>query len=97
MNKIPKGWRELIREEHNAFNNKPLTLSDLKRFLTDIYKEKVSKLGYNPMEYPKHYVWEEDGVQYSMWELKPGMFTGDGGMEYYSKSLKELSNSLINE
>lgn len=58
-----------------------LKAEEIKTKLKEVFKDKDF--------YPKHYVWEEDGVKYSAWEISPGTMTGDGGMETYSKMLAE--------
>lgn len=92
---MAKGFRQIVKEYPEL--NEPLTLTKLENILKDIFKEKVKRLGFNPLEYPKHYVWEEDGYTYSMWELRPGTSTGDGGMELYSQSLKDYAETHLQE
>jgi len=37
---------------------------------------------------PKHYVYTEDGVQYSIWQVGP-IFTGNVGMELLHEAIKK--------
>lgn len=88
MNKIPKGFRQLKKE--GLIDKQSISIQDIKDYLTDIFKTKTkTKHNYNPFDYPKHYMWEEDGQMCSMWTLAPGISTGDGGHEMYCNALKE--------
>lgn len=69
-----------------------LTEEILMEYLKDCGENMKKTMKYNPLEYPKHYVWEDENGQYSAWEIVPGMVTGDGGMELFSKALKEQLN-----
>jgi len=84
-----RNWeREGLRELLKSKDSKVLNATDLYDFLVNI------KLTTKVHNYPKHYVWEEDGVKYSCWELAPGLSTGDKGFELYQKVLKEYAESL---
>lgn len=83
------GWRKIV-EEYGDELNQSLSVNDLYNFLKDIQKDSKRKLHFTP----KHYTWIENGVEYSSWEIAPGMFTGDAGMENYSKELHRYAKSL---
>lgn len=37
----------------------------------------------------KNYKWTENGENFSMWEIAPGIYTGDGGAKEYQKLLTQ--------
>jgi len=87
------GWRKIVKEHGNELNQS-LSINDLYNFLKDIQKD-IQKDRKRLLHFtPKHYTWTEDGVEYSSWEIAPGMFTGDAGMENYLKELHKYAKSL---
>ena len=42
----------------------------------------------------KNYKWTENGENFSMWEIAPGIYTGDGGAKEYQKLLSEEINKI---
>lgn len=71
--------------------NKNLTLEDLSKKLNELF-ENISDE--HSLEYPKHHVWEKDGVKHSSWEISKGVFTGDGGMEMFEELVKKECEKL---
>lgn len=63
----------------------------IEKEVNDTIKEIFTKKEF----YPKHYVWVEDGVKYSAWEIAPGTMTGDGGMEMLHKMIKEEAEAFL--
>lgn len=97
MIKVGKGLREQLEDNWKEKYNQgeEIIVDNLKDYLMGIFKDKTSKLNYNPLDYPQHHVWEEDGQTYSMWVLAPGFATGDGGIKLYSKALKEEAKKYV--
>lgn len=75
-------------------NNKDLTLEDFAATPKRIHFQNYP-VDTNFLEYPKHYVWEEDGVRYSSWEISPGVFTGDNGKEMFNKAMEEELKNIL--
>jgi len=88
--KVGKGFRELLK--NSVDSSKELSLTDVKNYLTDIFINRAP-IEYNLSEYPKRYMWEENGVSYSMWMLAPGISTGDAGYALYMKRLENYAKS----
>ena len=88
MKKI-KGWRELVKDEEVT----QITEADIREYFKDIFKDLPKRQDLS--KYPKHYTWVEDGQECSMWEIYPGMCTGDQGYENYCNSLKEQSEDIL--
>lgn len=74
-------------------NNKNLTLENFINALKNLHKEDYPE-DFNFLEYPKHHVWEKDGVKHSSWEISKGVFTGDGGMEMFEELVKKECEKL---
>lgn len=68
-------------------DNPSLTLTEIRNYFTDVLKDYKPKL-----TGIKHYLWEEDGVHYSMWDIH-GLWTGDAGYEAYLKALNDYEES----
>lgn len=82
---------DIAKEAEKSRNGKDLTLEDFTKKLEKVFGNKETYE--NLLIYPKHYTWEEDGMQYSAWEISEGVFTGDGGMELFNQAItNELKN-----
>lgn len=90
--KTGRGWNALVKDKD--ITEHILTEKELEDRIDELWKG--SPLSSSDIfGYPKHHVWEEDGIRYSSWEISPGMFTGDGGKEMYDKVLKEEFEKLF--
>lgn len=82
---MSNGFRKLISKQADS----PISESQLKEYLLSIFHNLPSPKKKSLDKYPIHYVWEEDGEQYSMWQIAPGILTGAKGFELYQQALQK--------
>lgn len=90
MKEPTERFKKYKKEAEEFMKNKDLTLEDFQKHLGAVFADKKDKLFL-----PKHHTWEEDGIQYSAWEISEGMFTGDGGWEMFNKAMQEEAEKIV--
>lgn len=81
-----------MKASMSSFKKTAISEETIKDYLMELFQDRY-KGKYNLLEYPKHYVWEEDGNVYSMWTIAPGISTGDGGIKLYAEALQNLAKN----
>ena len=79
-----RAWKK-VRPEYIA------SVEEIRQYLTDIFKQRETS---QPWSGTNHYVWEENGKQYSMWEVN-GTGMGDGAYRLYLEALQKQASQLL--
>lgn len=82
-----KGLRKTLESWNRVHPQKDLSVQEIYDYLLGIFKERAG----TPRDLSwKHYTWEEDGEQYSMW-CSGGTCMGDKGYEMMLEELSKLN------
>ena len=87
----PKRSRESLKSWKEIYPKEPISVEKLQEFLLGLFKERESDTE-RPWKGIKHYVWEENGEQYSMWDIN-GTRTGDAGYELFCNAVREQAKN----